>query len=69
MILIEVFPDYEQAVSIIKEYQKRWERDKKASNSWAEWYSIDPPYEQFSFYKAGQYINGGILPAVGGELC
>jgi len=61
-------PDYEQAVSIIKEYQKRWERDKKASNSWAEWYSIDPPYEQFSFYKAGQYINGGILPAVGGEL-
>ncbi len=61
-------PNYEQAVSIIKEYQRRWERDKKTGNSWAEWYSIDPPYERFSFYKAGQYINGGILPAVGGEL-
>lgn len=61
-------PEHYQIVKIIEEYRRRWERDKNRGKSFAEWYSIDPPYDRFSFYKDGEYINGGILPAVGGEL-
>ena len=64
---------HEQAVSIIKEYQRR----RKTVDSFAEWFSIDPPFP-FNFEgiksgpywstDAGNYINGGIWPFVGGEL-
>ncbi|MEM3610086.1 MAG: hypothetical protein QW076_04255 [Candidatus Anstonellales archaeon] len=43
--------DHDRAVKIIKEYKTRWERDKETGRSFAEWYSIDPPYERFIFYK------------------
>ena len=59
---------HEMAVSIIQEYQKR----NAVSNSFAEWYSIDPPFPDGIFgdekIVAGAYINGGIMPLVGGEL-
>ena len=59
---------HEMAVSIIKEYQKRHAKSK----GFAEWYSIDPPFPDGIFgdekIVAGAYINGGIMPLVGGEL-
>jgi hypothetical protein len=59
---------HEKAVSIIKEYQKRWQN----TDAFAEWFSIDPPFPDGIFgddkLKAGAYINGGIMPLVGGEL-
>ena len=64
---------HEQAVSIIKEYQRR----KETVDSFAEWFSIDPVFP-FNFagiksgpwwsIDAGNYVNGGIMPLVGGEL-
>lgn len=59
---------HDQAVSIIREYLKRKDR----SQAFAEWYSIDPPFPDGIFgdekLKGGAYINGGIMPLVGGEL-
>ncbi len=56
------------ATLIIEEYQKRREKN----NSFAEWYSIDPPFPAGTFADdklvPGAYINGGIMPLVGGEL-
>ena len=56
------------AVSILREYQKR----KSESSAFAEWFSIDPPFPDGVFgdekLKKGAYINGGIMPLVGGEL-
>ncbi len=63
-------PSHRQAVSIIKEYQKR----RKTVDSFAEWFSIDPSFPDGTFgisgwgNKAGEYVNGGIMPLVGGEL-
>lgn len=60
--------DHAQAVSIIREYQARRETTK----AFAEWFSIDPPFPDGIFgderLVAGAYVNGGILPLVGGEL-
>ena len=59
---------HEQAVSIIQEYRKRREN----SAAFAEWFSIDPPFPDGIFGDekliGGAYINGGIMPLVGGEL-
>ncbi|UCG27716.1 MAG: hypothetical protein JSV24_12220 [Bacteroidales bacterium] len=59
---------HKMAVSILGEYRKRG-AEKKA---FAEWYSIDPPFPGGIFgdekLVAGAYINGGIMPLVGGEL-
>jgi len=59
---------HDQAVAIIQEYLKRKDR----SQAFAEWYSIDPPFPDGIFgdekLKGGAYINGGIMPLVGGEL-
>jgi len=59
---------HEMAVSIIEEYLRR--RDE--GRAFAEWYSIDPPFPDGVFgderLKAGAYVNGGIMPLVGGEL-
>jgi hypothetical protein len=59
---------HEQAVSIIREYQQRKEKTK----AFAEWFSIDPPFPAGIFGEEklvpGAYINGGIMPLVGGEL-
>jgi hypothetical protein len=59
---------HEQAVAIIREYQKRWEN----TQAFAEWFSIDPPFPDGIFgdekLVGGAYVNGGIMPLVGGEL-
>ena len=59
---------HEMAVSIIHEYLKRREK----SDAFAEWFSIDPPFPDGIFgdekLKKGAYVNGGIMPLVGGEL-
>jgi len=59
---------HKMAVSILQEYIKRGE----ASDVFAEWFSIDPPFPDGVFgddkLKRGAYINGGIMPLVGGEL-
>jgi len=56
------------AVSILEEYLRR----KKTSRAFAEWFSIDPPFPDGIFgddkLVKGAYINGGIMPLVGGEL-
>jgi len=58
----------EQAQAIVKEYLKR----RKQEGSFAEWYSINPPFPDGVFgddkLKGGAYINGGIFPLAGGEL-
>jgi hypothetical protein len=59
---------HEMAVSIIDEYRNRGQQ----SSAFAEWFSIDPPFPDGIFgdekLVAGAYINGGIMPLVGGEL-
>ncbi|MFO7168247.1 MAG: hypothetical protein DIU80_009515 [Chloroflexota bacterium] len=61
-----------QALDIIREYH---ERGVRRGETFAEWYSIDPPFPPGSFGMAGrlgenpgEYVNGGIMPLVGGEL-
>jgi len=55
------------AASIIETYQ---EIGKKVSNQYlAPWFGIYPFIEpHFGKYKVGEYMNGAILPLVGGEL-
>jgi len=63
-------PTHEMALSIIDEYKRR----RDTVDSFAEWFSIHPPFVAGSFGTTGwalypyQYTNGGILPLVGGEL-
>ncbi len=52
----------EQAAAVLRTYQAR-----RSQNGFAEWYSIDPPF-QSGFGPPGEYVNGGIMPLVGGEL-
>ncbi|MCB1122124.1 MAG: hypothetical protein KJT03_11280 [Verrucomicrobiae bacterium] len=58
----------EQARSILSEYQRR----KTHTQSFAEWFTIDPPFPDGVFgdekLVGGAYCNGGIMPLVGGEL-
>lgn len=58
----------EMAASIIHQYQSR----KSESGSFAEWFSIHPPFPDGIFGDEklikGAYCNGGIMPLVGGEL-
>lgn len=63
----------DQAQTIINEYRSRLRRPGNVS--FAEWWSIDPPFPSGSFGLAGrqgenpgEYVNGGIMPLVGGEL-
>ncbi|MGB2907614.1 MAG: hypothetical protein WBB73_10940 [Candidatus Aminicenantaceae bacterium] len=60
--------DPNQAAAILREYQDRGQKGQ----AFAEWFSIDPPFPDGIFgdekLRAGAYINGGILPLVGGEL-
>jgi hypothetical protein len=61
-------PTHLMAVSILQEYIRR----KEETDAFAEWFSIDPPFPDGVFgdekLKKGAYVNGGILPPVGGEL-
>jgi hypothetical protein len=60
--------DPEMATSIIQEYQRR----RKETGAFAEWFSMDPPFPDGIFgdekLVGGAYVNGGIMPLVGGEL-
>ncbi|MCK5737869.1 hypothetical protein KAH55_01760, partial [bacterium] len=60
--------DHKMAVAMLQEYQAR----KQKSNAFAGWFSMDPAFPDGSFgdpkLVAGAYINGGIMPLVGGEL-
>jgi len=59
---------HEMAVSILREYRDR----REETESFAEWFSIDPPFPDGVFgdekLVGGAYVNGGIMPLVGGEL-
>lgn len=63
----------EQGREIVQEYNRRLNRP--GNLSFAEWWSIDPPFPPGAFGLAGrqgelpgEYVNGGIMPLVGGEL-
>lgn len=56
--------DLAQSRTIIEEYMAR----RETTDQFAEWFSIDPPYEDFVGYKAGRYVNGAISPFTAGEL-
>lgn len=56
--------DTAQSRSIIEEYMKRREKN----SCFAEWFTIDPPYERFFIYEKGTYVNGAISPFAAGEL-
>lgn len=59
---------HEIATAILREYRRR----RAATDAFAEWFSIDPPFPDGVFgdekLKRGAYVNGGIMPLVGGEL-
>lgn len=54
----------EQSGKIIEEYIKR----RNETDNFAEWFSIDPPYEKFDAHTKGSYINGAISPFTAAEL-
>ena len=56
--------DIEQSRSIISEYIAR----RETTGCFAEWFTVDPPYEQFYIYPKGRYINGALSPFTAGEL-
>ncbi|MBR6049781.1 MAG: hypothetical protein IKP68_01100 [Clostridia bacterium] len=56
--------DLSQSRSIIEEYMER----RKTTTAFAEWFSIDPPYENFKGIKPGKYVNGSISPFTAGEI-
>lgn len=60
-------PTMEMAASIIKTYQEIGEKTR--SESVAPWFGIYPPIApHFGNYPVGEYMNGAVLPLVGGEL-
>ena len=56
--------DTATARAIIEEYMRR----RKTTEGFAEWFTIDPPYEKFYTYTGGRYVNGAISPFTAGEL-
>lgn len=60
-----------QGQAIVESYYGR----RDFNRAFNEWYSIDPPFPAGSFGMAGkageapgEYVNGGLMPLVGGEL-
>jgi hypothetical protein len=71
----------EQSRAIVNEYRTRGAEavaryaSGRSDGAFAEWYSIDPPFPFGTVGLAGRsgeipgsYVNGGIMPLVGGEL-
>ncbi len=54
----------EECRSIIEEYMAR----RETTDKFAEWFTIDPPYDRFKNYKIGEYVNGAVSPFTAGEL-
>lgn len=52
-----------QACSILDEYIRR--RD---GHTFAEWFTLDPPYPTFGSYPGGTYINGSVSSVAAGQL-
>jgi hypothetical protein len=60
-------PDHEQAAAIIREYLRI--REEHADEFMAEWFSVFPWWPKgFSGVEPGEYVNGGIIIIVAGEL-
>ena len=50
---------------VIEAYRAR----RETTSAFAEWFTIDPPYEDFGpVHPKGQYVNGAICPFTAGEL-
>ena len=54
----------EQAESVIESFIARG----KQAGTFAEWFSVNPPYEKFASHVRDTYINGGIASFTAGEL-
>lgn len=54
----------EQGRRLVEEYISR----RQTTGAFAEWFSIDPPYENFNGHTPGRYVNGAISPFTAGEL-
>ena len=51
--------------AVIDEFRRR----RETSGTFAEWFTIDPPYSpSFNGHKSGQYVNGAVSPFTAGEL-
>lgn len=66
-------PTHEMAVKIIREYRRRYQ--EKRHESFAEWWTMDPPYEPAQWpgdantaCPVGEYMNGAICTIIAGEL-
>jgi hypothetical protein len=60
-------PDQEQAAGIIREYQRI--REETRDRYIAEWFSVYPWWPKgFSGIEPAEYVNGGIIIIVAGEL-
>ncbi|MEI7770979.1 MAG: hypothetical protein WCI67_13360 [Chloroflexales bacterium] len=62
-----------QGRAIVGEYLRRLQAPGRVA--FAEWWSIDPPFPAGAFglngrlgEQPGEYVNGGVMPLVGGEL-
>lgn len=55
---------FDQIQASLGEYRRRL----KESGCFAEWFSLNPPYEQFVTYPKNMYVNGGLPSLVAGEL-
>ncbi len=68
------FVPYSRAVKVIQAYQERIKTTRwKGGKIFQEWFSINPNYGGSKWGTAaadesGEYVNGGIMPLVGGEL-
>jgi len=60
-------PDHEQAAAIIREYKRI--REENRDKYMAEWFSVYPWWPKgFSGVEPAEYVNGGIIIIVAGEL-
>lgn len=66
-------PTHEMAVKILREYQRR--RKEKEHESFAEWWTMDPPYQPEQWpaqgtggSTVGEYMNGAICTIIAGEI-
>jgi len=68
------FVSHIRAVEVIQAYQQRIKTTRwKNERVFQEWFSINPNYGDNKWGtvaadKSGEYVNGGIMPLVGGEL-
>ena len=49
--------------------RQEYRRRRKTTGAFAEWFTINPPYEPtFGSHETGTYVNGAISPFTAGEL-